>query len=305
MSDLKYTKKEAIDFMDTKSVKQMEKYIEDYMQFLNYAKTEYRAVEYAKNMLEKNGFKDITKVKTLKAGEKVYFINNEKSIYAAVIGKNSIEKGMKIVGAHIDSPRLDLKPMPLYENKNAALLKTQYYGGIKKYQWTTIPLAMYGVIYNENNERIEIEIGDKDTDPCFTVTDLLPHLAKDQLKANANDFIDPEKLNVLFGSLKADSSKKEEKTVKENILKILNKKYGIKEIDFARSEISLVPAFNARYVGLDYSMVGSYGQDDRSCAYATLQAICNVKNPDNTIIAMLVDKEEIGSVGNTSMSSNI
>ncbi len=304
--ELKYEKKDAIELLDSTEKKDMEKYIKEYMKFIDYSKTEYRATSYAREYLEKNGFKSLDKVESLKTGDKVYFINNEKSIYAAVIGKDKIINGVNIIGAHIDSPRLDLKPMPLYENQNAGLLKTQFYGGIKKYQWTTIPLAMYGVIYNEKNEKIEIEIGDGKNDPCFTITDLLPHLAREQLKASASEFIDPEKLSILFGSIKSESENESgSKTIKQNILKILNKKYGIKEIDFARSEISFVPAFDSRYVGIDESMIGAYGQDDRCCAYATLDAICKLKDNDKTAIIMLVDKEEIGSVGNTSMSSNI
>ncbi len=306
MMDLKYEKKDVCELLSDASKKEMNSYIDGYMKFIDYSRTEYKAAEYIVDVLEKNGFKNIDTCKSLKKDDKVYFVNNEKSVYAAVIGKDGMANGVNIVGAHIDSPRIDLKPMPIYENKNACLLKTQYYGGIKKYQWTTIPLAMYGVIYNEKGEKIDIEIGNKEKDPCFTITDLLPHLAKDQMKANANEFIDPEKMSVLFGSVKAlDEKEKENKTIKQNILKILNKKYGIKEIDFGRSEISFVPAFGPRYVGIDESMIGSYGQDDRCCAYSTLEAIIKCKSLEKTAVAMFVDKEEIGSVGNTSMSSNI
>ena len=301
---LKYEKKDALE--KVKSKKEMENYISKYINFLNIAKTEYRAAAFAEKTLKDAGFVNIETKKKLKAGDKVYFVNNEKSIYAAVIGKDDILSGMNIVGAHIDSPRLDLKPMPLYEKCHAGLLKTQYYGGIKKYQWTAIPLSMYGVIYNEKGEKIEIALGEGEDSPCFTITDLLPHLAREQMKKGANEFIDPEKLVVLFGSNKLDEKDESIKEkVKENILKILNKKYGIKEIDFARSEISLVPAFKAREVGIDESLVGGYGQDDKSCAFASLEAILNVSNPNKTAVVMLVDKEEIGSIGNTSMSSNI
>ena len=195
--------------------------------------------------------------------------------------------------------------MPIYENKGACLLKTQYYGGIKKYQWMSIPLAMYGVVYNEKGEKIKIAIGDKEEDPCFTIADLLPHLASDQLKQKANDFIDPEKMSVLFGGIKDNSAKKDK--VKENVLKLLNQKYGIKEIDFARSEIAFVPAFKAKYVGIDSSFIGGYGQDDRVCAYSTIRAMVDLLKEkteiSKTMIAMVVDKEEIGSIGNTSMST--
>lgn len=304
--ELKYEKKDIYSNLKAAEVKKADEFAKGFIKFLNAGKTEYLCVEEALKILNKNGFKDISSKDKLKAGDKVYFVNKEKSVYIAVIGEEKLEAGLNIVGAHIDSPRLDLKPMPLFERQNAALLKTQYYGGIKKYQWMSIPLAMHGVIYNEKGEKIKIDVGEEDDDICFTITDLLPHLAKDQMKANANDFIDPEKMSVLIGSIK-DKAAKDEK-VKANILKVLNEKYGIKELDFARSEISLVPAFKAKFVGFDRSMIGGYGQDDRVCSYSTLMALIDATNESKkigkTMIAMLVDKEEIGSVGNTSMSSN-
>ena len=197
--------------------------------------------------------------------------------------------------------------MPLYENHDVAVLKTQYYGGIKKYQWMSIPLAMYGVVYNEKGEKIKIAIGDTNDDTTFTIADLLPHLAKDQLKANANEFIDPEKMSVIIGNIK-DKEAKDSK-VKTTVLKLLNEKYGIKEIDFARAEIEFVPAFDAKFVGIDRSMIGGYGQDDRVCSYANLRAIVDLVKEnhtfDKTVISLIVDKEEIGSTGNTSMTSQV
>ncbi len=303
--ELSYKKKDIYSSLDTAKLKEVEEFSNDYISFLNYAKTEYICTSEFKKVLEKNGFVDINLKNELKTGDRVYFVNKDKSIFASVIGKEPLVKGINIIGAHIDSPRLDLKPMPIFENKDMCMLKTQFYGGIKKYQWLSIPLAMYGVIYNANGEKINIAIGDKEEDPCFTIADLLPHLAKDQLKANANEFIDPERLNVLFGNIKDNEAS--ENKVKQNVLKILNEKYGIKEIDFARSEISFVPAFKAKYVGIDYSLIGGYGQDDRVCAYSTIKAMVDClseeKEISKTIVAMVVDKEEIGSIGNTSMST--
>lgn len=304
---LKYEKKNVYENLSKEEIAEMNEYISGYVNFLGKAKTEYKAVEFASEMLKKEGFVDISTKKELKPLDKVYFINKEKSLYAAVIGREKLVNGINILGAHVDSPRIDLKPMPLHENKGIALLKTQYYGGIKKYQWLAIPLSMYGIIYTSEGKRLDIVIGEDEEDPCFTISDLLPHLAKDQMKAVANEFIDPEKMSILFGSIKSTTESKEKNDVKENILKLLYDKYGIKEIDFARSEIEFVPSFKPRYIGLDSSMIGGYGQDDRVCAYASVKALIDgSKNEVNkTMVAMIVDKEEIGSIGNTSMNSNI
>lgn len=303
--ELKYEKKDIYQTLDKKTLLEVDEYAKEYMNFLNQAKTERLCVDYALEMLDKAGFVDMNQKEKLEAGDKVYFINKNKSLFVSVIGKKSLLEGVNIIGAHIDSPRIDLKPFPLYESSGMAMLKTQYYGGIKKYQWLSIPLAMYGVVFNEKGEKINIAIGDKEDDPCFTIADLLPHLAKDQMKANANEFIDPEKMNILFGNIK-DKEAKEAK-VKTTVLKLLHDKYGIKEIDFARSDIEFVPAFQAKYVGIDKSMIGGYGQDDRVCAYATLKAMIDVtkeeKEIHSTMVAMIVDKEEIGSYGNTSMNT--
>ena len=303
--ELRYEKKDIYSTLDKNQLKMVDEYSISYIDFLNKAKTERLCVEETLKMLNDAGFYDINKKEELNPGDKIYFINKEKSLFVAIIGKENLLNGVNIIGAHIDSPRLDLKPMPLFEKNNAALLKTQYYGGIKKYQWMSIPLAMYGVVFNEKGEKIKIAIGDKKDDPCFTIADLLPHLAREQMKKEANDFIDPEKMCILFGSIKDEKAK--DNKVKENVLKILNEKYGIKEIDFARSEIEFVPAFLAKFVGIDKSMIGGYGQDDRVCSYATIKAIVDIakeeKELDKTAIAMIVDKEEIGSVGNSSMST--
>lgn len=306
---LKYEKKDIYSTLSQEELDNANGYAKSYMNFLDKARTEYLAVEEAIKILESNGFVSLEEKQVLEVGDRVYFINKDKSLYVCVIGKDSIVNGVNIVGAHIDSPRLDIKPMPLIEKSGTALFKTQFYGGIKKYQWMSIPLAMYGVIYNKDDEKINISVGENEDDPVFTIADLLPHLAKDQMKANANDFIDPEKMSVIVGSLKdKEADDKVAEKVKQNILKILNNKYGIEEIDFARSEISFVPAFKTKFIGLDRGLIGGYGQDDRVCAYATIRAIIDAADElgediKKTTIAMIVDKEEIGSIGTTSMSS--
>ena len=305
---LKYEKKDIYSTLSEEELANAEGYAKSYMDFLDKARTEYLAVEEAISILQMNGFVSLENREKLGVGDRVYFVNKDKSLYIAVIGKENLVNGVNIVGAHIDSPRLDLKPMPLIEKSGAALLKTQYYGGIKKYQWMSIPLAMYGIMYNKEGEKIKVSIGESEDDPVFTIADLLPHLAKDQMKGNANDFIDPEKMSVLVGSLKSkESEEKESDKVKQNILKILNEKYGIEEIDFARSELCFVPAFKTKFIGLDKGLIGGYGQDDRVCAYATIRAIIDAADENSdikkTMIAMIVDKEEIGSTGTTSMSS--
>ena len=277
---------------------------EKYMNFLNCSKTEREFIKNAKKLADENGFRDIMTYQTLKPGDKVYFINREKSMYLGIIGENSIEEGVHIVGSHVDSPRLDLKPNPLYEDTDLAYLKTHYYGGIKKYQWTTIPLSMHGVIVKTNGEKIEINIGEDDNDPIFTITDLLPHLAQEQMQKKLKESIPGENLNLLVGSIPCDN-KEEKDAVKLNILKLLNEKYGITEVDLSSAEIELVPAFKARSLGFDRSMVAAYGQDDKVCAFTSLAAMMELKNVKNTAICILADKEEIGSMGNTGMESHM
>ena len=280
------------------------KYCDGYIDFLNKSKIEREAVVYAKDLADKNGFKNIEECNSLKSGDKVYFINREKSMYLAVIGKENIENGANIIGAHIDSPRLDLKPNPLYEDGGFAYLNTHYYGGIKKYQWTAIPLAIHGVIVKANGEKITVNIGEDEKDPIFTITDLLPHLAGEQMQRKAPELIHGEDLDLLIGSIPYNDKDASE-AVKLNILNILNEKYGITEVDFLSSELEIVPAFRARSMGFDWSMVAAYGQDDKICAYTSLTALMNVENPEKTAICMLTDKEEIGSMGNTGMESQM
>ena len=280
------------------------KFSNEYIYFLNKSKTEREAVETTKGILIKNDFKDIEEMEELNPGDKVYYVNRDKSIYMAVIGNKPIEDGLNIIGSHIDSPRLDLKPNPLYEDTDFAMLKTHYYGGIKKYQWTAIPLAIHGVIVKSTGEKVMVNVGEEDDDPIFTITDLLPHLAQNQMEKKLKDGIEGEDLNVLVGSIPFSDPKVSEK-VKLNILRILNEKYGMKEVDFLSSELEIVPAFKAKHLGFDYSMVAGYGQDDRVCAYTSLRAILNVEKPEKTAICILSDKEEIGSCGNTGMESHV
>ena len=306
LEEIKYEKKDAAELLNNIEKDNMYVYGNEYIKFLNYAKTEYKCVEYAVRELEEAGFRNIYEVERLETGMKTYFINKDRAIFVAIIGDLNMQEGLNIVGAHIDSPRLDTKPMPLFEAQNMALMKTQYYGGIKKYQWLTIPLCMYGVIYTSKGEKLDLVIGEEDTDPVFTISDLLPHLGREESQKKAGEFIDPENLAVIVGSFKDKADEKS--PIKANILKILNKKYGITEIDFARSDIRFVPKFKASYVGFDKSIIAGYGQDDRVCAYATLAALINIakedRAPQRTLIGLLVDKEEIGSEGATSMSSS-
>jgi aspartyl aminopeptidase len=286
--------------LNKKEKKEVFSFNTEYISFLNTIKTEREAAEFIKEKLKKNGFKDINEVNKLQAGDKVFYFNKNKSVYAAIIGSNDLSEGLNIVGSHIDSPRIDLKPNPLYEKVGQALFDTHYYGGIKKYQWTTIPLSLHGVIIKNDGTKITLNIGEKDTDPIFTISDLLPHLAKKQEDKKLTDAIVGEDLDALVGNIPEDN---DHDAVSKNILKILKDKYNIKEEDFYSSELELVPAFKARSLGFDESMVAGYGQDDRSCSYANLMALLNITNPTNTCLALFADKEEIGSVGNTGMMS--
>ena len=297
-------KKDGWEEADEAERKEIFDISEKYMKFLNQAKTEREFIKKARELADKNGYKDIMEFETLKPGDKIYFVNREKSMYLAIIGEESIENGMHIIGSHVDSPRLDLKPNPLYEDTGLAYFKTHYYGGIKKYQWTTIPLSIHGVIVKKNGEKIELNIGEDEKDPIFTITDLLPHLAQEQMEKKLKNGINGEDLNLLIGSIPYKDEKITEK-VKLNILDLLNKKYGITEADFNSAEIELVPAFKARSLGLDESMVAAYGQDDKVCAYTSLAAMMNLKNVKNTAVCILSDKEEIGSMGNTGMESHM
>lgn len=296
-------KKHASLLLKDGEIKKADKFCEDYKKFLNQAKTEREAVEFAVKQLEENGFVKFSKNMKLSAGSKVYYNNRGKAIIATIVGTDPIEEGTRICAAHIDSPRLDLKQCPVYEADEIALFKTHYYGGIKKYQWTTIPLSLHGVIVKQDGTSVKINIGEDENDPVFCVTDLLPHLATEQMKRPATQIVKGEELNIVIGSrpFKSDS---ESELVKLNILKILNEKYGVTEDDFLSAELEAVPAFKAQDVGFDRSMIGSYGHDDRVCAYPALQAILKCKNPKKTSVVVLTDKEETGSDGNTGLVSS-
>ena len=293
-------KKNGWENLSSETKREIYNYCDSYMNFLNNGKTEREIIKESKYIADCNGFTDIKNVEYLKPGDKVYYINREKSMYLAVIGYDSIENGINVIGAHADSPRLDLKPNPLYEDDGFAFFKTQYYGGIKKYQWTTIPLAIHGVIVKKNGENI----GEDDKDPVFVITDLLPHLAQEQMKRSLAEGVKGEELNLLIGSIPYNDSDVSEK-VKLNILNILNRKYGIVEKDFLSAELELVPAFKCRSLGFDESLIAGYGQDDKVSVYTSLTAILNIENPTKTAACLFVDKEEIGSMGNTGMESNV
>ena len=296
--------KSGWETVDSDKRNKIEEISTKYMNFLNRAKTEREFIKRARELANNNGYRDIMEFETLKPGDKIYFVNREKSMYLAIIGENSIENGIHIIGSHVDSPRLDLKPNPLYEDTGFAYFKTHYYGGIKKYQWTAIPLSIHGVIAKTNGEKVEINIGEDEADPIFTITDLLPHLAQEQMEKKLKNGIDGEDLNLLIGSIPYNDVKGTDR-VKLNILNLLNQKYGITEEDLTSAEIELVPAFKARTLGLDGSMIAAYGQDDKVCAYTSLQAMMELDNVKNTAVCILSDKEEIGSMGNTGMESHM
>lgn len=278
------------------------RYAEGYKTFLNTARTERLAVKEAIRMAESKGFVPFEVGKTYRPGDKVYVNNHQKSAILAVIGTEPVANGLHIAAAHIDSPRLDLRPNPLYEKNELALFKTHYYGGIKKYQWTTIPLALHGVIVKTSGELVEVSLGDSPDDPCFVITDLLPHLAKEQQQRTLDEGIKAEELNLLIGS-HAFKDDEESELVKLNILAILNEKYGITEADFRSAELEITPALPCRDIGFDRSMIGAYGHDDRVCAYPALTAVLDIETPRFTAVTVLADKEEIGSEGNTGLNS--
>ena len=278
-------------------------FCEGYKAFLNEAKTEREAVKVSVEIAEKAGFLPFDSAKKYNVGDRYYVNNRGKSVAFVVVGKETADKGTQITAAHIDSPRIDLKPNPLYEDTDLALFKTHYYGGIKKYQWTTIPLSLHGVFAKKDGSVTEVCIGEDENDPCFVITDLLPHLAQEQSKRTLSDGIRGEELNILIGSLPFKDDKASE-LVKLNILKILNDKYGVTEADFLSAELELVPAVKARDIGLDRSLIGAYGHDDRVCAYPAFAAICEIDKPSKTAICVLADKEETGSDGNTGLASD-
>lgn len=296
-------KKHFVSQMSDEELKKADDYCEGYKEFLATAKTERECVDFLKEKAENNGFAPFDKKASYKAGDKVYYNNRGKSIILAVIGKKGVSEGARIVASHIDSPRLDLKPTPLYESDELAYFKTHYYGGIKKYQWVAMPLSLHGVMIKKDGESVKVSIGEEKNEPKFVITDLLPHLDKEQSKRTLLEGIKGEELNILVGSrpFKSDSGSE---NVKLNILKILNEKYGTTEKDFISAELEMVPSLEVSDIGFDRSMIGAYGHDDRVCAYPAATAVFDTIEPEHTVMAVLADKEEIGSDGNTGLNSS-
>ncbi len=296
-------RKNGITTRSENEIESADAFCTGYKMFLDSAKTEREAVIAAEQIAKEKGFTAFERDKQYKPGDRVYTVNRGKNIMLAVIGTDGCKDGVRLAIAHIDSPRLDLKPNPLYEENDLALFKTHYYGGIKKYQWTAVPLALHGTIVLKNGEKISVCLGEKENEPCFCVTDLLPHLAQEQNTKTLAKSFTGEDLNVLIGS-RPFKDDKESELVKLNIMKLLNEQYKITEADFLSAELELVPAYKSRYIGFDRSMVGGYGHDDRICAYPALMAAIDCKTPRQTSITVLVDKEETGSDGNTGMQSD-
>ena len=280
---------------------EMESYCKRYMAFMDACKTEREATTWTVAEAEKNGFKPFAPGMDAKPGDKIYLNNRDKAIILAVIGNKNLAEGANICAAHVDSPRMDLKPNPLYEDAEIAFFKTHYYGGIKKYQWVTIPLALHGVVYRKDGSVITVTVGEDDSDPVLMISDLLIHLAADQMQKPLAKGIVGEQLNVILGTEPIEGEGSD--MVKLNVMKILNEKYGLIESDFLSAELTIVPAGRCREVGLDRSLIGAYGHDDRVCAFAELEALFSLGTPDKTAVCILADKEEIGSVGISGMQS--
>lgn len=293
----------GIKKLTAEEIAKADAWCEDYKVFLDNSKTERDAVEYSISLLEKNGFTEYECGKKYNAGDKIYLNNRGKALIAAVIGKKGVKEGTRLAIAHIDSPRIDLKPNPLYEANDLALFKTHYYGGIRKYQWLAMPLALHGVVSLVDGTNVKVNFGEDESDPVLCISDLLPHLAYEQVTKPLNKAFDGEDLNALVGS-RPYSSEDEGELVKLNVMNILNQKYGIKEEDFLSAELCLVPTYKTKDVGFDRSLLGGYGHDDKCCAYPAIMAAIDVTEPEYTAITVLCDKEETGSDGNTGMQSD-
>lgn len=298
-----YKKENVFDVATEKEAEKIDAYAQGYKTFLDNAKTEREAVNEAIKMLSSEGFVEYKLGDKIEKGKRYYLNNRGKSLFAFVAGKESIENGIRICAAHIDSPRLDLKQHPMFENEGFAYLKTHYYGGIRKYQWVTIPLALHGVVTTVDGQNVEVVIGENESDPVFCITDLLPHLAREQSQKPLGTAHSGESLNLLIGSQPLDGAAEDK--VKFNMLKILNERYGITESDFVSAELTAVPAGKARDLGLDRSMIAAYGHDDRVCSYPSLTAIMECKNSKHTVMCILADKEEIGSEGVSGMKCRL
>ncbi|MEG3006701.1 MAG: aminopeptidase [Oscillospiraceae bacterium] len=300
--ELCLNRKHASEILSEKEIAKADEFCEGYKKFLDNAKTEREAVSTTISMLKEHGYVEFVPGTKYVAGDKVYMNNRGKALVFAVVGTKPLTEGARILASHIDSPCIDLKPNPLYENNELTLLKTHYYGGIRKYQWVTLPLSLHGVIVKKDGTKITVAIGDKDDEPIFYITDLLPHLSKDQNERKLKDGITGEELNVLVGSRPFNDDKASNK-IKLNILNILNQKYGMIEADFLSADLHLVPASNARDLGFDRSMIAAYGHDDRVCAYTSIMASIENDKPTETWINILADREEIGSTGPTGMQA--
>ncbi len=303
--ELKYERKNIWKNSSKEEINKIFEYSERYKDFLDNAKIEREATATIIKKAEENGYISLEEAlkNKIKKGDKIYLNNKNKSVVMMVMG-NDITEGMNILGSHLDSPRLDLKQNPIFEEGHMGYFKTHYYGGVKKYQWTTIPLALHGIIITRDGKTLNLAIGEKEDDPIFYITDLLIHLAKDQRKKSMDDGVTGEQLNIVIGHNSYSAKDDAKNPIKDNILEYLNKEYGIKEEDFLVAELTAVPAGKARDVGFDRSLIASYGHDDKVCAYASLEAILKVENPEKTAVSLFVDKEEIGSVGNASMGAN-
>ena len=302
--ELFMNRKHASEILSEEETKTADAFCEDYKKFLDNSKTEREAVSTTIELLKEKGFEEFVPGTKYAPGSKIYMNNRGKSLVFSIVGKKSLAEGARILASHIDSPRLDLKPNPVYESSEIAFFKTHYYGGIRKYQWPTIPLALHGVVVKKNGESVKVRIGDELDEPIFYISDLLPHLGRTQGQRTLDGGIKGEELNVLIGSRQFKDDKASQK-VKLNVLDILNKKYGFVESDFLSAELSLVPASNARDLGFDRSMIAAYGHDDRVCAYTSIRAALDEanENPEYTWINILADKEEIGSTGATGMQA--
>ena len=301
--NLRYEKKTVYELAGTKIVDEAYEYAKNYVKFLDAAKTEREAVVESVRIAEAAGYRAWNFGDAIKAGDKLYYNNRGKNIFLIRIGTENINNGIRITAAHIDSPRLDLKPVPLYEEHGMSFFKTHYYGGVRKYQWLAMPLALHGVVVKQDGTVVDVVIGEDETDPVMYITDLLPHLARAQGGKTLNDVFQAEKLNILVGSRPVDGEDKD--AVKAGVLNYLNEKYGITEEDFLSAELSIVPAAKARDVGFDRSMICAYGHDDRVCAYPSLTAMIDSTDTTHTSMCLLVDKEETGSDGVTGMQSSL
>ncbi len=306
LKEMLFNKKEnGIDFMTDDELKECDDFCEGYKEFLGTCKTEREVAAWVEELAQANGFQKFDEFgDTLEPGEKVYYMNRGKAVILCVKGKRSIKDGVRISAAHIDSPRLDLKQCPVYEQEGLGFFKTHYYGGIKKYQWTAIPLSLHGRICKNDGTFVDVRLGEEQGEPKFCITDILPHLGAEQMTRKANELVKGEELNVVIGSRPFKDDEESER-IKLNLLSLLYEKYGIVERDFLSAELELVPAFTVDDIGFDRSLIGGYGHDDRVCSYPALQAILNIDDaPEYTAITVLTDKEETGSDGNTGLNSS-